>query len=121
MELKMALRNNYIFRGLPDSVINVLEAYAHVKLLTGGETMVRQFDRSRDLIVILEGEAVTKNFHGDIIARFGPGSVVGEMALVDGSPRSANVITVGPTRVAIIPGPTIENIVEVEPSYGNTL
>ncbi|HWD38325.1 MAG TPA: cyclic nucleotide-binding domain-containing protein [Fimbriimonas sp.] len=115
------MKNNYIFRGLPMSVINVLAAYTTIRNFQGGETIVRQFDSGHDLVLIMEGEAVTRNFRGDVVARFGPGSIVGEMALVDGSPRSANVVTVGPTRVAIIPGSCIENLVNIEPGFGNIL
>lgn len=121
MELAKILANNYMFRGVPRSFVNTLAAAADVRRYSGGETLVRQFDKGQDLYLILEGEAVTRNFQGDTIARFGPGSVVGEMALVDGSPRSASVVTAGPTTVAIIPGECIEGMLEINSEFGNTL
>ncbi len=121
MELAKILGRNFMFRGLSPSFLNTLAAFADVRNYAGGETLVRQFDTNRDLLVILDGQAVTRNFHGDVVARFGPGSVVGEMSLVDGSPRSANVVTAGPTQVAIIPSACIDKLVEIEPENGNTL
>jgi CRP-like cAMP-binding protein len=121
MELAKTLANNFMFRGLPQSFVNTLAASADVRQYHGGETLVRQFDKGQDLYVILEGQAVTRNFQGDIVARFGPGSVVGEMALVDGAPRSANVITAGPAKVAVVSAECIEGLVELDAAFGNTL
>jgi CRP-like cAMP-binding protein len=121
MELARTLANNYMFRDIPRSYINTLAAAADVRRYCGGETLVRQLDKGQDLYIILEGNAVTRNFNGDIVAEFGPGSVIGEMALVDGSPRSANVVTSGPTTVAILPAECIEGMLEINAEFGNRL
>lgn len=121
MELARTLANNYMFRDIPRSYINTLAAASDVRRYSGGETLVRQFDRNQDLYVILEGQAVTRNFRGDVIAQFGPGSVVGEMSLIDGAPRSANVVTCGSTTVAIIPAECIAGMLEINSEFGNKL
>jgi len=43
------------------------------------------------------------SFAGDSIARLGPGSVVGEIALIDDAPRSATVVSVGTSKSIAIP------------------
>jgi len=121
MDVTTALRNNYVFRGVPLSAVNLLAATADLRTMHGGETIVRQFERGKDLFILLEGEAVTRNFHGEVIARFGPGSMIGEMALVDGAPRSANVVTVGECQVAKIPYDAIEGLVAADAEAGKTL
>jgi CRP-like cAMP-binding protein len=121
VELAKILANNFMFKGLPSSFLNTLAASAEVRHYTGGETLVRQFDTGQDLYVVLEGLALTKNFRGDTVAQFGPGSVVGEMALVDGSLRSATVTAAGSTKVAVLSAACIEGLIEVDANFGNTL
>jgi len=60
---------------------------------------------SGDLFVILAGHAAVVVEGGEsVIAELGPGEVVGELSLLDGSPRSATVVPRGgPLRVLRIP------------------
>lgn len=65
--------------------------------------VVRQFEHSQDLLVILSGEVRVKGFQGEDLATLGAGSVLGEISLVDCSPRSATVLSKGETMAAVIP------------------
>jgi CRP-like cAMP-binding protein len=115
MDLAKTLSYNYMFRGVPRSTVAYLAAAAQTRRVEGGEVLVRQFDRSDDILVILEGEAVTKTMHGDVLAAFGPGSVIGEMALLDGEARSATVVSKGAARVAVLRGDDIRSAMETDP------
>jgi CRP/FNR family cyclic AMP-dependent transcriptional regulator len=56
-----------------------------------GAVLAEQGQRGREAFVILEGQAtVTRN--GRKVADLGPGSVVGELALLDPGPRTASVV-----------------------------
>ncbi len=74
-----------------------------IKAFAGGDTLVRQFGQDTDLMIVLRGKAQIKTFSGDTIAEVGPGSVLGEVSLIDHEPRSATVVSSGETQVAIIP------------------
>ncbi len=107
MELAETLRNNYVFKGLSETVIQELAALSEVKELRGGDQIVRQFDKSYDLFVILEGKALSRTFKEEVVSEFGPGSVVGEIALIDRKPRSTNVVCVGNSKIAVVPATAI--------------
>ncbi|MCH7945970.1 MAG: cyclic nucleotide-binding domain-containing protein, partial [Armatimonadetes bacterium] len=53
--------------------------------------------------IVLRGLAQIKTFSGDTIAEVGPGSVLGEVSLIDQEPRSATVVSSGDSVVAVIP------------------
>jgi len=56
-----------------------------------GSVVVDQGDPGTDCFVIVQGEA-SVYVRGEHVASSGPGSMVGEMALVDHRPRSATVV-----------------------------
>lgn len=121
MQLSKVLSYNYAFRGVPEGAIAFLAAMADVRRFDGGTPLVRQFDRCRDLYLILEGEAVTRTFNGDVVARFGPGSLVGEMSLLDGDTRSATVTCVGHVKVAILRAWHVDSVMESDPEVAKTI
>lgn len=102
IELAKTLAYNYVFRGVAREALMGLAATAEIRLYDGGEVIVRQFEVNDDLIVILSGAAVIRTFGGDTLAEFGPGSILGEMSLVDSQPRSATVVTRHATSVAVL-------------------
>lgn len=59
--------------------------------LSAGSVVVDQGDPGTDCYVIVDGTA-SVYVRGDHVASSGPGSMVGEMALVDHRPRSATVV-----------------------------
>lgn len=114
MDLAKTLSYNYIFRGVPAGAVATLAALADRRKFSGGDVLLRQFDSSQDVLILLSGEAVTRTFNGDTVARFGPGSVIGEMALVDGQARSATVTAAGPCEVAVLPAEVIRALMEMD-------
>ena len=97
-----ALSFNYMFRGLPKEAIDKLVEFTEMREYSGGDLLVRQFDSSSDLFVMLDGNAISRTFGGEVVARFGPGSVVGEVAFLDRQKRSANVASVGDSKALVI-------------------
>lgn len=112
MELPQALRDNYLFRGLSNAHIDEILALANTKTFLGGDTILRQFGRDNDLMVVLKGEALIKTFSGDPIADVGPGSVLGEVSLIDTEPRSATVVARHECTVAVIPAEGLQNLMK---------
>jgi CRP/FNR family cyclic AMP-dependent transcriptional regulator len=114
-DLKDAVSRSYIARGMSSDEINALVAITEKRQYNGGDTLVRQFDKSKDMMIILEGGARVNTFSGDRIIEMGPGSVVGEIALLDDQPRSATVTSVKNTTVAFIPGDKLRALMDVRP------
>lgn len=116
-----AIKHNYLFRGLPAETIDALAEIAETREFAGGETIVRQFDRNNDLMILLSGEARIKTFSGETIAELGSGSIFGEVSLVDDGPRSATVVAAGTTTVLAIPGDKLRQMMDRDSNLRATL
>jgi len=66
-----------------------------------GREIVTQGTTGHEAFVIVEGDAVIKR-GGKRIATMGPGDHFGELALLDGGPRTASVIAETPMRVLVL-------------------
>jgi CRP/FNR family transcriptional regulator, cyclic AMP receptor protein len=69
--------------------------------LPADTTMVEVGEEGDALFVILEGAAVVRRDDHDVLT-VGPGAYFGELALLDGEPRSATVVTTEPVTVAVL-------------------
>jgi CRP-like cAMP-binding protein len=58
--------------------------------MPAGKVVVRQGEPGREFIVIVEGKA-TVSIDDQTVATLGPGDFFGEIALLDGGPRTATV------------------------------
>lgn len=121
MTIQEAIRFNYLFRGLSPEQLEKVAGAAVEANFAGGDVMIRQFDRSSDLMIILNGAAQIKAFSGESMAEVGVGSVVGEVSLIDEQPRSATVISVGDTRVVLLKGAKLQALMDADPILKATL
>ncbi len=78
-----------------DSVVG----YMRPRLFQAGEVMIQEGDSSASdfMLLVLEGECSVENQFAagveDVVVRLmGPGSLIGEMSLLDGAPRSASCV-----------------------------
>jgi CRP-like cAMP-binding protein len=69
--------------------------------LPTGTTLIEEGEEGDALFVILEGAASVRR-KGVEVATVGPGAWFGELALLDGEPRSATVVATAPTVVAVL-------------------
>ena len=69
--------------------------------LPADATLIEEGEEGDALFVIIEGTASVRR-GSDEVATVGPGAVFGEMALLDGEPRSATVVTTTPVTVAVL-------------------
>ena len=112
MELKDAIRQSYLVQGLTDEEIQAIISIAEQRTFTGGQTLMRQFERSNDLMVVIDGAARIITPSGEPLADLAPGSVFGEISFLDDAPRSATVISVRNTTVAVIPYNKLREIMQ---------
>ena len=90
------LRNVPLFSGLDEHELEKLSRVAGRKRVERTSFIVRAGDSTDSLYVLISGRAKVTNTDEEcreiILAWLGPGEFFGEMGLIDGSPRSANVV-----------------------------
>lgn len=121
MDLSSGLRENPLFANLTDDQIKAVSAIANEKTFEGGDTLVRQFDKNTDVLLVIRGKVCIKTFSGEIIAELGPGGVVGEVSLVDEAPRSATVIAIGQTTTAVLESGKLNSLLDSDPALKSTV
>jgi CRP/FNR family cyclic AMP-dependent transcriptional regulator len=92
----LVLRNLPLFSGLDDAELEKLSKVASRKRVERGASVVRAGEVTDSLYILLSGRAKVTNTDEEgreiILAWLGPSEFFGEMGLLDGSPRSANVV-----------------------------
>jgi hypothetical protein len=85
------------------------------------ETLIRAGDPGGDFFVILDGRVNVLTPDGDKLSEVGPGSVLGEISLVDAGPRTATVIAIGLVDVAVIPATDLRRYMSTNRDLGFTV
>jgi CRP-like cAMP-binding protein len=84
--------------------------------LAPGDFLFREGEKGDKMYVLLEGEIDI--FLGDfVLETAGPGALLGEMALIDDSPRTANAVAKSPAKVAQIDRPRFHFLVQQTPHF----
>ncbi len=97
----VALRSCEALRTLPVATVDHLAAVGTEMVFADGEDVMVQGEPGSDFHVIMEGEAVVAR-DGRAVARLGPGSGFGEIALLRRVPRTATVSAGGTLRTLSI-------------------
>ena len=85
------LSNMEFFQGFSDDELRRVVELGHEVDLPAGSVLVDQGDPGTSCYVILSGVAGVY-VRGEYVASSGPGSMVGEIALIDHRPRTATVV-----------------------------
>ena len=95
------LRQVPLFRRLDETQLQAIAALAAERQFAKGELIILAEEEGDALFVIQEGQVEVSLVHEDgrgvILSFLGSGEVFGELALLDGKPRSANVVASAPT------------------------
>ena len=84
-------------------------------------TMLTRSGRDGGLMfVILDGEAEVEK-DGVVLGRLGPGDVIGELSLIDGQPRSANVRAITDMNVLELAHDDFQSLVDSSPKFVQSL
>jgi len=103
---------------------SALLAAAPVKSFATGDLVLDQNVKLRALFVIDEGAVRVERKDGDrttTLAILGPGEFFGEMSFIDGAATSARVVANVPTRLRAIDTMIVDNLSEVDPTFGSRL
>ena len=105
------LRKLPLLQGLSDRDISKIATTARFVEHEAGAVICRQGDIGRDLYILISGSVLVQQ-GSRILAKLGVGDVVGELAVLDDQPRSADVVTVEGTRLLEIRGAEFAALLE---------
>jgi len=120
MERILFLRQVPLFTDLPPSDLKQIAAIAGEQIYDDGTVIAREGDPGNELLVIVEGEVGILT-GGREFARRGRGDYVGEMAVLDGEPRSASLIARGSVRALRIGRRELETIMRERPETSHAM
>lgn len=87
-----------------------------IRTFKSGEPIFREGEPGDCMFVIVEG-AVDIQVHGKVVDHLAAGSVFGEMALIDGLPRSGTAVAAGDCRLAAIGEKRFLRLIEQTPRF----
>jgi len=86
--------------------LRALASHGRARRYPGGATIFREGDRGDSLHVVIEGSVritvVSSKGEEATVALLGPGEFVGDLALLDGRPRSANAVASEATKTLVV-------------------
>lgn len=114
------------FRGVPmfsgmskDGLRAVVTAATEIDV-RGGKVIVREGEIDRYLYVIVEGRATVLH-RGAKLRELGVGDFFGDLAFLDGGPRTATVTAASDMRILILSPREMSQVIEREPALAMTM
>jgi hypothetical protein len=108
------LRTVDIFEHVPYQVLSELSDRLRPYPVSAGVRVVTEGEDGDELYIVRAGEAAVQ--HGDqVVARLGPGSMFGELAVLDPAPRSADVVATVDTDLLILDRTTLLDLMARRP------
>ena len=114
------LAQNRLFEGIESDLLDKISPNVHVVQLGEGEIIFREGDPGDLLYLVGEGSVkISKSGRGgqqETLGFIRSGNFFGEMALLDGKPRSAMATAAEPTLLGAVNESTFQHILELAPS-----
>lgn len=102
-----AIADHPFFAGIADLEIECLVAAAEILRFDTGETLFRRGDPGDSVLLVLSGHAAVESQRSNgervVMNIVEPGELIGEMAVLEGTNRSASVTALEPCEVLAIP------------------
>jgi CRP-like cAMP-binding protein len=90
-----ALREHWLFEGVPDADLQPVLESAHVLRFDGGDVILREGEPPDGLYLIVAGSVqvrVQSEMDGTLLTLVRSGEVLGELGVIDGEPRSGTAV-----------------------------
>ncbi len=113
-----ALAQVPLFSGLAPRYVKRIADLTEEQRFMEGARVVREGDIGDTFYVILQGEAKVVGPSGRTLNRLRPGDFFGEISLMDGGPRTANVVADTPLTMLALPRKAFLQMIELEPAVG---
>jgi len=96
--------------------INIFRNAPDLRTLSDGDVLFREGDAGDVMYAVVEG-ALDLTVNGHLVDTVRPGRIVGEMALIDQSPRSATATAAGAAVVAPVDRKRFVYLVQEHPTF----
>ena len=100
-----------LFQGMTDQALEAVAALASEVGIADGTTVTQEGEPGESFYVIVDGHLRISR-HGTTIRDLGPGEFLGEISLVDGRPRTATAVAVGPVNAIVIERPAFQELMD---------
>jgi len=124
-EILESLRRIEIFSPLNGSEMERVAAQVRVERFSRGETVLYQGDPGDSFFVIEEGEVEVNlgDIKGDhrVLTRLGKGNIFGEMSLLTGAARSANIVALTDCEFLVLDKKGFQDILTANPTIAHSL
>ncbi len=118
-KLLESLKKSILFRGLSEGMLRTITPLFEFREIQMGDVLFQEKDPSHEMFVILEGKVKASLFDNSgnelVLAELGPGEIIGEMGIVDEMPRSATVVALEKTKLAVLKRKTFLEILRSKP------
>ena len=120
-----ALASVPFFAGLDDAALGRVAASVRSRRFRRGEVIFHAGDPGDALFIIVSGEIKislpSEAGEEAILVRLRPGDVFGELALLDGAPRSATATALSATETVVLPRDRFRELISNEPAVRDAL
>jgi len=118
--IRQALAGHFLLSQLGEDALDRLADVAHLRRLSRGQVLFVAGEPSDALHVVARGRlrVLVTSARGDelVLGLVGPGEAVGDLAMLDGGPRSADVDAVEDTELAVLPAEPVREILLQHPA-----
>lgn len=104
-----------LFAGLDRKQLATIASLSTQVTLPAGSVLCRRGERGREAFILVEG-TVAVSIEDEAIAVLRPGSVFGEMSLLDGTPRVANVTATSQVSVLVLTNRELVSLLDAVPA-----
>lgn len=114
------LRSVKLFRLCKDKELGDIASLADEAKIAAGQVLTTEGTPGRECFIIASGRAAV-TLRGESLGEVGPGDAVGEMALLDISPRSATVTAITDMEVFVLELRSFGELLERHPSVAKLM
>ncbi len=107
-----------LFAGCSKAELNEIASITDELDLPAGATLIREGERGREFLVVIDG-TVEVTQKGRPVTELGPGSWVGEIALIADVPRTATVVATSSVRLLVITDRAFQQLIRQTPSIAS--
>lgn len=114
-----------LFGSLSSATLAALASAAHRRTWGAGQLIFQRGDTGDHMLAITAGRVrlslATAQGRELMLRQLGPGEVLGELAIIDGEPRSADAVAVEPTSAIVLLRRPVLEVAEMRPDLGLAL
>jgi len=108
------LQKTPLWSGLTEKELKVITRSFKELKYESGDVIVRKGEAGIGFYLITDGTVEVRS-DGRVLSKLGPGQFFGEMALLDGQPRSADVVALEPSRCLALSSWSFKSILSEHP------